>query len=340
MDNQIVIGVDGGGTRLRAALVSTTGELLGRGEAGSGNYHDVGVDAVRTNLDHAITSAWDDAGRPAQGVDAIFLGLGSITTPEDRATIRSLVRDLAIVPEDKIGVDHDLRVALTGGLGGEPGIVLIAGTGSSCYGRDRYGNTWQAGGWGATLDDPGSSFWMGRQAMIAAIREFDGRGPATVLTVRVCEALELPDLRHILRLVELQGMARSAVAALARLVTDSADDGDAVARAIIDQGACELATMVGAVAAGVEEFKTLSRIPVVVTGGLTGAGATFMDPLLRALERQVPSARVQDAIVSPVLGAALLAIELLDQPRSASVVSRLAQELSTPAGLGMKSCGS
>ncbi len=88
--------------------VSTTGELLGRGEAGSGNYHDVGAEAVRTNLDHAIISAWDDAGRPAQRVDAIFLGLGSITTPEDRATIHSLVQDLAIVPEDKIGVDHDL----------------------------------------------------------------------------------------------------------------------------------------------------------------------------------------------------------------------------------------
>ncbi len=177
---------------------------------------------------------------------------------------------------------------------------------------------------------------MGRQAMIAAIREFDGRGPATVLTRRVCETLKLPDLRHILRLVELQGTARSEVAALARLVTKAAAEGDAVAKKIIEEGACELATMVGAVATKVEEFKTLPRVPVVVTGGLTDAGAAFMEPLLQALERQAPTTQVQAAILSPVLGAALLAMELLGQPRSAGVVARLAQARRLPPNWALR----
>jgi N-acetylglucosamine kinase-like BadF-type ATPase len=334
MNHQVVIGVDGGGTRLRVALVAVDGALIGTGEAGSGNYHDVGADIVRANLAQAIAAAWADAGMPAQPVCAVFLGLGSIVTPEDRATIHNLVQDLEIVAADRIGVDHDLRIAHMGGLAGAAGVVLIAGTGSSCYGRDAQGRTGLAGGWGPTLDDPGSSFWLGRQAMIAAIRAFDGRGPATKLSKLVTDALELPGLRHILRAVELQGLARSEVAALARLVTTAATEGDAVAVAIMQRGAQELALMVRAVTKQVEGLASSGRIPVVVTGGLTSAGSIFLDPLDQALAEIVPQAQLQAAVLPPVLGAALLAMELAGEPYSLAVINRLASADSRPEPVG------
>ena len=130
MSERIVIGIDGGGTRLRAAIATSRGELLGYGEAGSGNYHDVGASQVRTNIDLAVTRAWTLAPTPPRPVDAIFLGLGSIVTHEDQATIRDVVRALSLAPVNNIDVDHDLRVALMGGLAGAAGVVLIAGTGS------------------------------------------------------------------------------------------------------------------------------------------------------------------------------------------------------------------
>src|SRR5262245_16844834 len=107
MSRQFVIGIDGGGTRLRAAIATADGELLGSGEAGAGNYHDVGADEVRVNVGRAIAQAWTAASIPARRADAIFLGLGSVVTPEDHAVIRSLVRDLDVVPDQRIGVDHD-----------------------------------------------------------------------------------------------------------------------------------------------------------------------------------------------------------------------------------------
>src|SRR6185369_4521071 len=171
MDEQVVIGVDGGGTRLRAALVTTEGRAIGYGEAGSGNYHDVGAGEVGANIRHAVSEAWLAAQQRARAAEAIFLGLGSVVTSADHEIIRNVVVNLGIVRESHIGIDHDLRVALAGGLGGRPGIVLIAGTGSSCYGRNERGQSWQAGGWGPLLDDLGSSHWLGLQAMVAAIRE-------------------------------------------------------------------------------------------------------------------------------------------------------------------------
>src|SRR5262245_54786652 len=104
MSGQVVIGIDGGGTRLRAAIATTDGELLGSGEAGAGNYHDVGAHEVRANIDRAVAQAWAAASLPACRAEAIFLGLGSVVTPEDHAVIRSIVRDLAIAPDHRIGV--------------------------------------------------------------------------------------------------------------------------------------------------------------------------------------------------------------------------------------------
>lgn len=330
MSERVVIGIDGGGTRLRAAIVSCSGELMGLGESGSGNYHDVGLERVRRHIDTAVAKAWAATASAPREATAIFLGLGSIVTREDQEAIRTVVCELSLAPRNAIGVDHDLRVALMGGLAGQPGIVLIAGTGSSCYGRDKNGNAWQSGGWGPTLDDPGSSFWLGRQAMIAAIRNYDGRGEKTQLQYKIVDALKLEDIKHILRRVELEGMSRGEVAALARLVTESAAAGDTVACQIIQKGTDELARMVAAVASRMAATSpTKQRIPVVVTGGLTSAGQVFFTPLTRSLTQLAPTTNLQAPFLPPVLGAALAAIELSGETLNSDVVQRLESEYAT-----------
>lgn len=324
MGKQTVIGIDGGGTRLRAAIATDDGILLGRGEAGTGNYHDVGANVVRDNIGLAVSQAWRAAEQPPRRADAVFLGLGSIVTPEDRSVIRGIVRELGVVSDERIGVDHDLRVALAGGLAGQPGIVLIAGTGSSCYGRNEQGQNWQAGGWGPILDDPGSSYWLGRQAMIAAIRDYDGRGSKTRLHQSVVEALGIDSVQEIMRRVELEGMARSEIAALAPLVTTAAAAGDEVARSLIEHGVDQLGIMVATVAERVSFIAKSPTIPVVITGGLTSAGSVFLSPLQRAIQRRAPATCIVDARMSPVLGGVLLALELIQAPISPQVVAQLA----------------
>jgi N-acetylglucosamine kinase-like BadF-type ATPase len=325
LTDSIVIGVDGGGTHLRVALATRLGEVLGVGKAGTGNYHDVGADQVETNLELALSRAWTASQLPPRQADAIFLGLGSITTDEDRATIRSIVRNISLMPDDCIGVDHDLHIALMGGLAGAAGIVLIAGTGSSCYGRSDDGRSWLAGGWGHVLDDVGSSYWMGLQAMIAAIREYDGRGEETCLRARIADTLGLTTMREIMRQVDLEGMTRSEVAALARLTTQAAFEGDKVACRIVYQGAAELATLVATVSAKLDLANTVNQIPVTVTGGLTNAGAVFMDPLQKAIKARVPQAEIVDSKLPPVLGAVMLAIESLGESVSSRVLNNLVE---------------
>jgi N-acetylglucosamine kinase-like BadF-type ATPase len=146
-----------------------------------------------------------------------------------------------------IGVDHDIRIALAGGLAGRPGIALIAGTGSSCYGRNATGDTWQAGGWGSILDDGGGGYWLGVRAIGAAIRASDGRGPATALHSVVLHQLGVANLREIVSLLHQGTLARHEVARLSEGVMQCSENGDMAAREILERGAHELALMVRAV---------------------------------------------------------------------------------------------
>lgn len=323
LTKQIVIGVDGGGTTTRVALVNSQGEVLGIGTAGAGNYHDVGVVAVRTHIKQALSQAWLRSGMPKRQVDAVFLGLGSVASEEDRNTIRKIADDLSLVRNGNVGVDHDLRVALAGGLVGKPGIILIAGTGASCFGKTEDGRNWRAGGWGPLLDDVGSSGWLGLQSMIAVVRASDGRGKPTALSSRVLDALEIKELDQILHRVDSVGLTRREMGAMAKLVTEAAAEGDVVAQEILATGVDELAVLIATVADRLDMPASLGTVPVAVTGGLTKARSVFLDPLRTAIKRRAPACEVIEPRLPPVLGAALIALQFLSVDLSPDVVSNL-----------------
>ncbi len=303
-----VLGIDGGGTRTRAVILDETERVLGRGESGSSNYDDVGEATAQAHIAQAVEAARLAADLPPGPFDAAFLGLGGIVSPTDRRIIRRIAERLNLAPADKIGVDHDIRIALAGGLRGRPGIVIIAGTGSSCYGRNAEGEAWQAGGWGPLIADEGSGYWLGVQAMKAAMRAFDGRGEPTTLLERVQQHLALADIHDIMHRLYAQGITRAEVAAMAPLVIEAARDNDPVAQAILHRGAEELTLCAQTVARKLR----LTAPEIALTGGLTNAGETFLHPVFEALRRQIPGCRPKLPELPPVLGAALLALAMLD----------------------------
>ena len=131
-------------------------------------------------------------------------------------------------------VVNDALAALVAGAGDQgPGIVLIAGTGSICYGRNEAGQAARAGGWGYLLGDEGSGWWIGRRTLSAVMRAGDGRGPATLLTERVLAHLELDETSDLIHEVYYRDTRRRAVAGLSGVVQRAADDGDVVARQIL-----------------------------------------------------------------------------------------------------------
>jgi N-acetylglucosamine kinase-like BadF-type ATPase len=208
-----------------------------------------------------------------------------------------------------VGVDHDCRIALAGGLSGRPGIVQIAGTGSSCFGMNASGESWRSGGWGHVMADEGSSYWFGVEALRAAVRAYDGRGPQTELLDRVRERLRLAEMNDIMRRVYVEGMAPAEIAALAPDVIAAARRLDPVACQLVQQGAREIADCVVAVAQrlGMEG----GPCELALVGGLFQADDAVIPPLRERLAESLPGCRVQMADLPPVLGACLLALQSL-----------------------------
>lgn len=313
------LGIDGGGTRTRALVVDAEATVAGWGEAGAGNPNHARPEELHQHLQRAIEAALRRAGGETTQCAAAFAGLAGITTEPGREQARRLLADCG-VGHALIAADHDIRIALAGGLAGRPGIAVIVGTGSSCYARAADGRTWQTGGWEALISDEGSGYFLGLEAMIAAARMADGRTAESPLRPAVFRWLGLEHIAEILPRIHDRGLARAEIAAFAPQVIQLATEGDAAAASILERGAALLAEMVEA---AWRRLPTGEIPEVVITGGIGTAPTIYRDAIVAAIHRLLPAAEVMQPILPPAAGAVLLAMELAGQPVSDSFVERL-----------------
>lgn len=298
------LGIDGGGTKTEAAICDESGRMLGVGLGGASGIDSVGADGATVGIGAAIDAARGQAGLHAAQFASVFFGMAGVVSEADRAIVRDVAQRLAL--GDAIHVDHDIRIALAGGLSGRPGIALIAGTGSSCFGMNAAGARWQAGGWGHLISDEGSSYWFGWNAIRLAAGAGDGRWQSA-LYAPVMRQLGIEGVADLHQRLYTQGVSKAEIAGFAPLVMEAATAGDALALGLIRQGMQELALMVTAVASNLGW--TAAPCEVTLTGGLWRAGEVVLAPFRAALAEIAPQARIVMPELPPVIGACVLALQ-------------------------------
>lgn len=317
----LLAAVDGGGTSTRVLLGRADGVVLGEGRAGPGNLHDVGREGLARNVREALDGALASAGLSEARAARVFCGMASVGTEPERAVVAEAVASIGLAARDSVDVATDIVAAHSAALAGAPGVALIAGTGSSCLGRDAEGRTHQVGGWGSLLDDVGGATWIGTQAMVAAVRAFDGRGDATALTDAVMQHFGLAHLRELLVVVDANHLPRGARADLSPLVTGAAADGDPVACGVLARGAEALAECVAAAA------RVLSlgpgEVAVAATGGLVENVPVYRTLIHEAVERALPAACCKEPATTNVRGAFLEALRAHHGALPRDVVARV-----------------
>ncbi|MFO1450730.1 MAG: BadF/BadG/BcrA/BcrD ATPase family protein [Opitutaceae bacterium] len=320
------IGIDGGGTHTRALIVNGEGQVLGLGKAGSSNYHTVGITRATQALAEAVAAA-RSAGHVHGLASGAFLGLAGVRTAADHLAFREPLADLGLVKSpERVGLDHDLRIALAGGCGDQPGIVVIAGTGSAAYGRDRQAVTAQAGGWGWLIDDQGGGTWFALQGLKAVMEATDGRGPRTKLEPAIFAELGVTSARDAMLWTMRPDTARSQLAALAPVILAAAEDGDKVAVALMREGAHQLARM----AAALDEPLDFGggSIPVVPAGGLL-SNPSYLEAFRAALNQTGHPFQLVKNPAPPIAGAAFLAADLGGMPLSPEARRKLGEAART-----------
>lgn len=237
---RLYLGVDGGQTSTVALIADETGRILGRGKGGPCNHVGPAEGRARffSAVGDSLGQACAEAGVSRDSVSFASACLGFSGGPKDKESyIRELIRS------QRYYVTHDAEIALEGANEGCPGIIVIAGTGSMAYGRNREGEAARAGGWGYAFGDEGGAFYLARQALRAALAFEEGWGQPTKLYNKLLEAAHAETADQILRRF-YAGQQRSIMASYASLLDDAEREGDDVARVILTEGGGELAKYV------------------------------------------------------------------------------------------------
>jgi len=167
-DSVRYLGIDGGGSKTTFLLVDEYYNEICHVQAGPSNWLSVGADAAKEAISQGISSLTEPP-------DIVCAGFAGAARSDSAAFYKEVLQSL--IPGAQIIVESDAFIASIGAIGIDPGILLIAGTGSIVIGRNKERSMFRVGGWGPHFGDEGSGFWIGREAVRAALRSMDLQGP-------------------------------------------------------------------------------------------------------------------------------------------------------------------
>ncbi len=304
----LVIGIDGGGTKTRALLADEHGERLAEA-IGEGSAVRPGQVARSASVIGDVARRVLEIGGAAEGKPRVLcVGVAGVGRKSERQALYEAVAAQQIA--DEVVILTDFTVAIDDAFGDGPGVLLIAGTGSSAFGRGPAGNTARCGGWGPVIGDEGSGGWIGRRALSVIAAAADGREPETALTGAVLTATECGEASDLIRWAA--SATPGTLATLAPVVIHVADAGDLRANSIISMAVEELALHVRALARQLFTDERAS-VPVALTGGLLAKGSSFRKRLEHRLKTAVPGAHLSGDEVDAARGAVRNAVRYLTE---------------------------
>jgi N-acetylglucosamine kinase-like BadF-type ATPase len=310
----VVLGIDGGGTKTACAVSRLDGTLLGLGYAGASNPLRVagGFAGAARAVAEAIEAAMADAGLagecgPKAHVRAVFMALGGISNDDAARRMETAARE--VIGAHNVYADNDAVAALAAAVGESYGVIIIAGTGSIALACDRMGRRARSGGWGYRIGDEGSGQWLGRLGLDAVARAHDGRGPATALTARALRHFGIVSPDDLRTVLYRQPIDAHDIAGFSPEVMAAAGEGDGPALAIVRSAACELVATAIAAARQLGLGSDGTVFPVAPAGGVFSAGEIILGPFREELAACAPAASLVLPEFPPVVGAVMLALE-------------------------------
>ena len=298
----LIVGVDGGGSKTKVIVADEHGRELATA-TGPGSAVKPGEAAHSADvISQVVREALAACDRAGETPSVLCAGLAGAGREGERMAVREALVRLEVA--DLVMVEPDAQIALEDAFADGPGILIVSGTGSSCFGRSPSGAFARCGGWGPNIGDEGSGAWIGKKALSVVTAAVDGREPDTTLLPAILTALELEDSDGL-----IPWAAHATPAALARLastVITVAATGDQRANTILAMAAEELVTHVRALARQLFVDERAS-IPVALAGGLMERGSFLRKLVEHRLKSAVPSATVRAEPVVPARGAVRMA---------------------------------
>ena len=183
MTIQYYLGLDGGGSHAEAAAIDPDGRELARGRGGPCNIASTSPEEVQHSVREALGNLRTNLGAGGSSCLGACAGVAGYSAMERRAVFAAYFETVSGAAVST--VEPDYVIAYWGATHGEPGIVIIAGTGAVAYGRNARGDEAREDGLGYLLGDRGSGFNLGIRVLQHAIAqvqsaEMDGLAAAVL----------------------------------------------------------------------------------------------------------------------------------------------------------------
>ena len=291
-----VCGIDGGGTRTTAVCCTPDGREIARKVFGPFNLNSIGEEAFRGILKD-IVSFLEETGN----CRALCIGAAGVNNLRMAEIVHEAFSETGICYK----LVGDEVIAHTGALNGKEGIILIAGTGSICFGKNSAGKSATAGGWGHLLGDEGSGYGLGRDAIRAVSRLLDGYGEPTTIRELIAGEFGLDTPEKIVSYVYSND--KSAVAKISHLVEKAYWDKDPVAIGIVRSNAEALVDIVMAVSSRLG----LEKCDVALLGGLMEHPTCLRDEFVRLLAERTQDLHCISPLNNAAQGAVMEALKMV-----------------------------
>ena len=281
--------VDGGGSKTEILLLKENYEPEKYFLYGGINPFHIGLE----NLTHRFQKI-----RNSISVRLSHLVISLAGSSTLRREIERILRE--VFPESRVSLLTDIEASFYAATMGADGIIVSSGTGSFAYGKVE-NRDWRAGGWGYLFDDEGSSYWIGREAMSHFFRVMDGREEPSMLSTMLRHHLKLANL--IQEFPNLYERLRNPIelAALSKIVSKAAEEGDTKARAILRDAALHLFNLVYAVSTHIKKDEK-SILEVYGIGGMLLRCEPLRAELSRLIHQNLPNHIFTTSRNPPLMG--------------------------------------
>ncbi len=284
-----IIAIDGGGTKTVGVLADMNGEIISYKVRPATNPNDIGEAASGKLLGEIVRELADSEDA---WIDSIYAGISGAVGHED--ALRSAIAKAC--PDTKLRVASDIYNLF--GMLDDPNAnaaALICGTGSVCF-VQKDGELHRIGGWGYLLDSDGGAYSVGRDGLEATLRMSDGRGEPTALYDLASEYLGDRPEKSI---GKIYSSGKTLIAGFAPKVFSAAEDGDAVASALVQKAFAGIDELIGAAVKLLSENAT-----VIIGGGMANS------PAVRAHIMSIPGIQAVCPLKDQIHGAIRCALRL------------------------------
>lgn len=305
-----VIGIDSGGTHYRVMACDLLGNRLGSYTGEPANHYSLPpkeqIERINRSIDRCLAQF---AGSRADAC-SIVCGTTGLDSDEDGRLLHRArkARKPAVNP---VQVLNDAELAHYTVTGGE-GVLVISGTGSIAFGKNRAGQTARTGGWMFTiLGDEGSGTWVSRAALHQTARYLDGAAPAGPMVAGICEQLHIAARDDLNRIASRAGTPPWHLPPLGKLVDEAAAQGDEAARAILAKAASLVFSIVEDLAAVLNLEATEPDFKLGVWGSTLLHSAPMLEHFRALAARRYPQAVICLPQRTALEGAADLALKVV-----------------------------